>query len=447
MKKPKSPPSWNDLLKRIMLNKESIQKIFRSQPSLTYKQRYLHWHKLQYLTPPKKLSKEEWWASFKMARMSYYKELPFFDISKNHFRFTLPDPALEYLHFIDQNAGGYIEMIEKDVTNPKARDRYIVHSLIEEAITSSQLEGATSTRRKAKEMIRLNRKPRDQSEQMILNNYLTMQLIRERIDQPLSKDLIFELHTELTDQTIEDSTAIGRFRMKDEKISVYENATNDILHSPPHARELEKRFQTLCSFANGESPKFFIHPVIRAIILHFWLAYDHPFVDGNGRCARGLFYWSMLRQHYWLFEYISISQIINKGPAKYGRAFLYTENDDNDLTYFILYHLEVIVRAIKELHKYIAQRTTTIRKTEVSLRSSSINLNYRQLALLSHSLRHPDTTYSVKSHQNSNNIANQTARTDLYDLAKKGLLQKKLSGITVVFYPAPDLINRINLKK
>ena len=58
----------------------------------------------------------------------------------------------------------------------------------------------------------------------------------------------------------------------------------------------------------------FIHPMIRSIILHFWLAYDHPFVDGNGRTARALFYWSMLRHGYWLFEFISISQIILKGP-------------------------------------------------------------------------------------------------------------------------------------
>jgi hypothetical protein len=45
-------------------------------------------------------------------------------------------------------------------------------------------------------------------------------------------------------------------------------------------------------------PAVFIHPVMRAITLHFWLAYDHPFCDGNGRTARALFYWSMLKQGY-----------------------------------------------------------------------------------------------------------------------------------------------------
>src|SRR5205814_10028127 len=58
------------------------------------------------------------------------------------------------------------------------------------------------------------------------------------------------------------------------------------------------------------------HPMVRSMILHFWLAYDHPFVDGNGRTARALFYWSMLRNGYWMFEYITISKIILSGPDR-----------------------------------------------------------------------------------------------------------------------------------
>ena len=92
-----------------------------------------------------------------------------------------------------------------------------------------------------------------------------------------------------------------------------------------------------------------MHPAIRAIILHFWLAYDHPFIDGNGRTARALFYWLMLRHGYWLFEFISISEIILKAPVQYGEAFLYTETDQNDLTYFIIHQTEVIRKSMQSL--------------------------------------------------------------------------------------------------
>lgn len=98
-----------------------------------------------------------------------------------------------------------------------------------------------------------------------------------------------------------------------------------------------------------------MHPVIIAIVLHSWLAYDHPFVDGNGRTARAPFYWSMLSQGFWLVEFLSISSILRKAPATSSRSFLHAETDENDLTYFILYHLKVIRRAIDELRAYMAE--------------------------------------------------------------------------------------------
>jgi len=120
----------------------------------------------------------------------------------------------------------------------------------------------------------------------------------------------------------------------DERVHVASNVTGEILHEPPAAKELPARLERLCDFANkqieGES---FLHPVIRAILVHLWLAYDHPFVDGNGRTARALFYWAMLREGYWLFEFISISMLLKKASAQYGRSFLYTKTDDYDATY------------------------------------------------------------------------------------------------------------------
>jgi Fic family protein len=254
------------------------------------------------------------------------------------FRYALPDPAPESLHHIDQGAGGRIEFPEQ-ITNPHTRDRYIISSLVEEAIRSSQLEGALTTREIAKDMIRTQRPPSDTSEQMILNNFRTMQRIRGLKQEGLTPELVFELHRMLTENTLADASAAGRLRRPQDRVRV-QDMYNEVYHTPPPAEELEGRLRAMCDFANGRTPDAFMHPVIRAIILHFWLAYDHPFVDGNGRCARALFYWSMLRHNYWLCEYLAISQIIRKAPTRYYRAFLYTETDENDLTYFILYHLE-----------------------------------------------------------------------------------------------------------
>jgi Fic family protein len=198
----------------------------------------------------------------------------------------------------------------------------------------------------------------------------------------------------------------------------------------------------MCAFANGATPDNFIHPAVRAVLLHFWLAYDHPFVDGNGRTARALFYWSMLHAGYWLFEFISISTVLRKAPVKYGRSFLYTETDDNDLTYFLLAQAEVMRNAVHELHQYIQRKTDETRQVEAQLQSIEW-FNHRQIEVIQHALKHPGHKYVIAAHQKAQDIAYQTARTDLMGLAERGILEQRKRGKQLVFVSPNDLAKRL----
>jgi len=277
---------------------------------------------------------------------------------------------------------------------------------------------------------------------MILNNYVTMSRLGELKDQPLTKDLVFEIHRLITEETLDDPSGAGRFRRDNEKV-VVNDMYGEVYHDPPPAAQLGDRMKAMCDFANEKTPSGFVHPVLRSIILHFWLAYDHPFVDGNGRAARALFYWSMLRHNYWLCEFISISPIILKAPGRYQLAFLYTETDENDLTYFVLYHLDVIQKAIHQLHDYIKRKSEQVRKLDSELRGV-VMLNHRQRALISHALRHPNHVYSIESHRRSHNVVYETARTDLIDLVKQGLLTASKVGRTWCFTPEGELETRLS---
>ncbi|MBN1908350.1 MAG: Fic family protein [Pirellulales bacterium] len=441
MRKPRKAPTTDQLFQEI--DSERIGLLLRHFRSPTVDGKYLHWDKLRHHDPPPGISHQEWWFALKLSRQSLAREIPLTDHYGRPFAFVLADPIPERLHQLDLGTGGLIEVPEgmQQITNPETRDRYYVRSLIEEAITSSQLEGAATTRLIAKEMIRTGRKPRDRSERMILNNYRTMQRIGELKEEPLSTELVFEIHKIVTDHVLDDPSAVGRFRHGDETV-VVDDMYGEILHEPPPAAQLEERMSRMCGFANGETPEEFINPVIRSILLHFWLSYDHPFVDGNGRTARALFYWSMLRYKYWLFEFISISQIIRKGPVKYGRAFLYTETDENDLTYFVLYHLDVMHRALAELHKYLKKKTSALRQLEAELRGVVV-LNHRQRALVGHALHHPQQIYTIESHRLSHNIVYQTARSDLLDLAERGLLEARKVGKSWRFTPSHDMEKKL----
>jgi Fic family protein len=430
MRMPKIPPDVS-----FPTDTDKVQKIF-GHYSQYANGKYVHWDKLVRYSPPDGLTHDDWWSAIKLARRAQYKKVPLVDKKSASFVYTLAEPIPEQIHDIDKRAAGMIEMPES-ITNPETKDRYYVSSLIEEAITSSQIEGATTTRQVAQDMIRAGRPPRDRSEQMILNNFLAMQRISQLKSEALTPELILDLHEIVTENTLDDPATAGRLRTaKDEQVVVADE-NNQVFHFPPPPDQLEARLESLCKFANEEQQSGFIHPVIRAIILHFWLGYDHPFVDGNGRTARALFYWSMLRQGYWLFDFVSISNQILKAPTQYSRAFLLTESDENDLTYFILYHLTVIQRAIDALHSYIKRKTEELRGVERVL--SATGLNHRQRALLSHALRHPHHQYSIESHRKSHGVVYETARTDLIELKDLGYLNAHKRGRTWYFTPVPSI--------
>src|SRR4029077_17257472 len=103
------------------------------------------------------------------------------------------------------------------------------------------LEGAATTRAVAKEMLRSGRPPRTRGERMILNNYLTMQKIAEWKERPLDRELVFEMHRMVTEGTLDDPTAAGRFRRADEPVTVQNDITGEVYHRPPPAEELTER--------------------------------------------------------------------------------------------------------------------------------------------------------------------------------------------------------------
>jgi Fic family protein len=436
MKMPQSPPPY-----RVeSLDTASLGKILHLALDETTKRNYLHWDKLRFHVPPEGFTHKEWWTALKFARMGALKSIGLKDRKGGPFKFAVPELVAAALHQIDLGAGGMVS-IPAPIANPHTRGRYLVRSLMEEAITSSQLEGALTTREVAKDMIRTGRKPRDTSEQMILNNYATMQRIRELKSVPMSPELVFEVHRLVTEDTLEDKTAAGRFRKPTERMVVGDDF-GQVFHEPPAAEELPTRLEAMCRFANGEEPNFFIHPAVRAIILHFWLAYDHPFVDGNGRTARALFYWAMLHNHYWLFEYISISHILRKAPAKYGRSFLYTETDNNDLTYFLIAQAKVIQGAICALHEYIERKTAELHEVETHMRALDL-FNHRQVEVIRHALKHPGHIYTITGHQQSQRVVYQTARTDLIDLQKRGVFEVRMRGKQMNFVAPSDVGERL----
>jgi Fic family protein len=401
---------------------------------------YLHWDKLRYYQHlPEGLSLEFLWAAISMSRKQQHQRLP---ITYNDAQFVYWNTSrhLEWLCKIDQNAGGSLgSSSQYPIANND--ERYLINSLMEEAIASSLLEGAVTTRKLAKQMLLEGRKPASKAEMMIFNNYNAILRIRDLKHNKLTPDLLKELHSILTENTLDNPAAEGRFRGIEDNVIVEDTRTHETLFTPPPATQIASYIDEICNFANEKS-KPFIHPVIKAIILHFALGFVHPFEDGNGRTARAIFYWFMLKQGYWLFEYLPISRIFLNAPAKYARSYLYTETDNGDLTYFIHYNLEVIIHAIKSLHAYLHAQQSKISQAAEMLKDNP-ELNHRQQNLIYYSLKNPQSTFTVLQHKRTHNISYGTARTDLLSLATMGYLKQTKRQKKLVFYPDERLLAKL----
>lgn len=402
---------------RIFLNNENAEVISKINDE------YYYWDKVKYHTP-KGIAQEDFWAAVKYLRKSNYKKYSFYTCELSLFE---TNKMQEILHNIDMNFGGVLA--SSSIIPDKNKQYYLLSSIMEEAIASSQMEGASTTRKVAKEMLRKQAKPKDKSQQMILNNYNTIRYLSAHKNQGLTPELLLDIHKQITENTLDNPENEGRFRT-DDNIHVMNVMTGEIAHEPPSYKLLEDSIIQLCIFINED--KTFIHPIIKAIILHFMISYLHPFVDGNGRTARSLFYWYMLKKGYWLTEYLSISRIIYKSKNQYEKAFLYTEHDEFDLGYFVNYNLKVFNEAFNELKLYLERKA---QENAAILEYRIPGLNERQIQIIKICAEKPASMFTSKELETRFNVSVKTIRSDLEGLVSVGLMEtvplnKRLTGYT-----------------
>jgi fic family protein len=418
---------------------EECYRLMTTHKATDEKGRYLYWDKIKH-----KYGKhaEMVWAATKINRLAGKKKIT--DFQNHEFSFCVPDTMQSLLHFIDKTCGSHM-MLSDGLKLPEADKKTL---MMEESITSAQLEGAVTTRKVAKALLHSKRqKPKDKHEKMIVNNYRLMQKVVELKNEPLSIDLILSLHRIATEEAIENQAVSGAFRQTDDiHIADYDR---NLVYQPPKCSEVPQLMETLCRFANtdhdGIENPLFIHPVVKAVMLHFLTGYIHPFGDGNGRTARALFYWFMLKNGYGLFEYISISRLLNQAPSKYAKSYLYTEYDDLDMTYFIYYQLDVIKRAILDLQAYVERESAKLKNftAEIAQFAERHQLNSRQIEILQTAVQDKGRTFKVKDTAAQFDVAENTARADLNRLAALKLLGRLKDGNAIHFVALGDLKERL----
>ena len=109
-------------------------------------------------------------------RSTKYREI---QIGDEKFPDHFPEKFHKQLHLIDKASPASFDTLFGESPSVANKKQYLVNSVMEEAIASSQLEGAATTRAQAKKILREGRKPKNTSEQMIVNNYRTIRRSRK----------------------------------------------------------------------------------------------------------------------------------------------------------------------------------------------------------------------------------------------------------------------------
>lgn len=389
-----------------------------------FTENYLNKIEMGYKLPPE-IKLEEFWKKITEFRKQKRELVPLKNQADENFWYFLTHIIQKRLHEIDSyGRDTFYNLVKSDIKN-----ELIKESLIEEAFYSSVIEGAFSTLKKAKELVEKKESPKDKSEQMVLNNFYAMRFIVENMNKNLSSELILELHKIVTDKTLDDPSHTGRYRNDAVYIT---DSQGRIVYAPPPADKVQKLIDDLIEWINEKEDKHFIHPVIKSAILHFYFVYVHPFFDGNGRTARALFYFYLIKNQYDFFKYFSISSIISKSRASYYKSIKDVEDCDSDITYFLSYMSNAILEAIKEITLRISEHYQKEFLLE-KINDKKIILNRRQERFINKFLLWKGKVVNIEKYKNIYNIVYQTARSDLLDLADKNILIKEKKGKVFIF--------------
>lgn len=437
------PPQWQDSLSPDLM-KKAVQSPDLQRVIKKAQKEYLYWDQFKHQKFPADVKPQEAWAYLKIIRLAAREWTPAKNLTGEAFSYCLTNALQEKLSYIDTYSRGLISShAGSGKPTEGQKNQFILSGISEEAIASSQIEGANTSRKVAKEMLLSKRPAGNRSEQMIINNFKVMQQLLDWKEVELSEEMLLEIQSTIVQDTGLDEDAVGRLRKDSDEIIVGDGVSGEVVYTPPNEKIMQAELRRLIQYANQDHEKDdFVHPVTKATILHFWFAYLHPFVDGNGRTARAVFYWYLLKKDYWLFQYLSVSRAIKESRAQYDRAFLHTEYDENDLTYFLNFITTSTKKAILGFMAYFERKTKEVEELKKVVGKIK-EFNERQVALLRYLNDHKNENIDINTHQNKHGVTYETARTDLMRLTNKGLVKQIKRKNKYVFVPNTKMIKNL----
>ena len=286
---------------------------------------------------PVSVSIQQFWPELEKERHKHSQELPLLAQDGKPFWFVLTDS-------IEKQCDTIAELARRDIafTGPEF-DALFQDAVVDEAVYSSVIEGAFTSREQVADFIRQNKQPRNKSEQMVKNNYDALTYVLEHLEDEISEETILQIAKIVTRSAAEVQVTAYRDG------AVYVTGREGVVYTPPQADAVPEMMRALVEFIQKSE----LHPLLKACIAHFYFVYVHPFGDGNGRTARALSYMMLLQAGYDFFRYFSISGIVAEERGKYYRSMRNVEDSDGDMTYFIDVYSGMLARTVEQMEHHL----------------------------------------------------------------------------------------------
>lgn len=276
---------------------------------------------------------------------------------------------------------------------PTYRKKIYSVSLVKGAMATTAIEGNTLTEEEIQLILEGNSSIPPSKEYMEIEvknildalNVLSRKLLIEGESQIITPELIREFHSMIGKNLGEHFQAVpGQFRKN--------NVTVGNVYRAPDSSEIPELMKNFCEWSRKEfhyqQGQNFSTAIIQAIVSHVYIAWIHPFGDGNGRTARLLEFYLLLRAGVPDIASHILSNFYNNTRAEYFRKLAETSKLNGNLTNFINYALQGFKDGLQEVFNLVNQNQLELawrNYVNERFRTSSLSVNKivseRQLSL------------------------------------------------------------------
>ncbi|MEE8058607.1 MAG: Fic family protein [Pseudomonadales bacterium] len=303
-----------------------------------------------------------------------------------------------------------------------------LHSLTDEVINSSEIEGETLPHDQVRSSIarRLEMKgikhlvPSVREVDSVVG---MMTNAADKYDELLTPARLFDWQASLfTAESILHPVTTGCYRNSSMQVVSGAIGREKIHYEAPPPNRLESEMREFLDWF--ESPGD-INPLLIAGLAHFWFVTIHPFDDGNGRIARAIADMALARAESSPRRFYSMSKQILIERNDYYKMLEQTQKGSCDITAWQEWFLGCLLRAIQSADKSVG---VILQKARFWQRFAEESLNERQIKMLNRLLDGFNGKLKTEKWAKITQCSSDTALRDINDLISRGALRKDQGG-------------------